>query len=123
MTKYSVTRSVPYSVDQVFSIASNVPDYREFLPLVKKSVVTNVVEQPDGKISFISDIHFSYKKLGISDVLRSHVIVDPEASTVTATSNEGPVQSLISEWRIAPGVNGGSEIHFYLSIGTKTISR
>ena len=122
MTKYSVSRKLPYSVEQVFSIASRVSEYREFLPLVKRSVVTNVMEQPDGKISFMSDIHFSYKKLGINDVLRSRVIVDPEASTVTATSNEGPVQSLLSEWRIVPGSNGGSEIHFTVDYTLKSRS-
>lgn len=122
MTKFSVTRNVPFDVEQIFTIASNVADYREFLPLVKRSVVIDAVRQPDGKSSFVADLHFSYKKLGISDTLRSHVTVDPVAHTVTATSTEGPVKSLVSEWKILPGAEGGSDIHFTVDYTLKSRS-
>jgi len=34
MPKFSVSRSVPYTADQVFAIARDVARYKEFLPLV-----------------------------------------------------------------------------------------
>jgi len=34
MPKFSVSRSVPYTADQVFAIARDVARYTEFLPLV-----------------------------------------------------------------------------------------
>jgi coenzyme Q-binding protein COQ10 len=105
-------RSVPYSVEQIFAIAGNVDEYPAFLPLVKRSVVTNVTTHPDGKKSFVADLHFAYPKLGISDTLRSRVVVDPSTCTVTATSNESPVKSLISEWKILARAGGGSDIRF-----------
>lgn len=112
MTKFSVTRNVPFSVEQVFAIASDVARYREFLPLVRKSAVSNVQAQSDGKSTFDSELTCTYKKLGISEVLRSKVVVDPAARLVTATANEGPVKSLVSEWKILPGAKGGADIHF-----------
>jgi len=105
-------RSVPYSVEQIFQIAGDVGEYDKFLPLVKRSVVTNAITYPVGRKGFTADLHFAYPKLGISDTLRSHVIVDPAKCTVTATSNEGPVKSLISEWKICRSAKGGAEIHF-----------
>ena len=122
MAKFSAMRSVPYSVEQIFGIAGNVTEYPAFLPLVKRSVVTNAVTHPDGKSSFIADLHFSYPKLGISDTLRSRVIVDPAACTVTATSSEGPVKSLVSEWRILTSAKGGSDIQFTVDYTLKSRS-
>ncbi|HUR43718.1 MAG TPA: SRPBCC family protein, partial [Aestuariivirga sp.] len=112
MAKFSAIRSVPYSVEQIFGIAGDVGEYKAFLPLVKQSVVTEATAHPDGRKSFIADLHFAYPKLGISDTLRSRVLVDPATCTITATSKEGPVKSLVSEWKIRRGVNGGSEIQF-----------
>jgi coenzyme Q-binding protein COQ10 len=122
MTKFSAIRNVPYSVEQIFGIAGNVAEYPAFLPLVKQSVVTNVTLHPDGKKSFAADLYFAYPKLGISDTLRSRVVVDPAACTVTATSNEGPVKYLVSEWRIGSGANGGSDIHFSVDCTLKSRS-
>jgi coenzyme Q-binding protein COQ10 len=112
MTKFTVSRNLPFSVEQVFAIASDVAHYREFLPLVKKSTVANVTKLADGKTGFDAELTYAYKKLGISDTLRSHVVVDPAAHVVTATSSEGPVKSLVSEWKILPGAAGGADIHF-----------
>ncbi len=112
MTKFSVTRNVPFSVEKVFAIAADVAHYREFLPLVKRSTVTNLTKLPDGKSTFNSELALTYKKLGISEVLKSDVMVDPSTHTVSATSNQKPVQSLTTEWKILPGANGGADINF-----------
>jgi coenzyme Q-binding protein COQ10 len=120
MPKFSAIRSVPYSVDQIFLIAGDVADYKAFLPLVKGSVVTDETVLPSGKKTFMADLHFAYPKLGISDILRSCVVVDPASCTVTATSKEGPVRSLKSEWKIRRAVNGGSDIQFTVDYTLKS---
>ena len=122
MSSFKVTRHVPYAVEQIFAIAADVASYKEFLPLVKKSVISDMQQLPDGRSAFTSDLHFSYKKLGISDVLRSHVTVDPASRTVQSTANEGPVKAMASEWRILPGVNGGSDITFSIDYTLKSRS-
>ena len=112
MTKFSVTRNVPYSVEQVFAIAADVAHYREFLPLVRKSTIANPQSLPEGKSTFSAELTLSYKKLGIEEVLKSQVVVDPAARTVSATSDEKPVKSLVTQWKILPGANGGADIQF-----------
>lgn len=114
-------RSVPYSVDQIFRIAGDVGEYKTFLPLVDRSVIADVVTHPDGKRSFIADLHFAYPKLGISDTLRSRVVVDPAKCTVTASSNEGLVKALASEWKIRPSANG-ADIYFTVDYTLKSRS-
>jgi len=115
-------RSLPYSAGQIFQIAGDVGEYDQFLPLVDRSVVTNASTHSDGKRTFAAELHFAYAKLGISDTLRSHVIVDPVACTVRATSHEGPVKSLIAEWKIRARGHAGSEIYFIVDYTLKSRS-
>jgi len=122
MTKFNVTRHVSFSVDQVFAVASDVSKYSEFVPLVRKSTVANVNTLPDSRVEFDAALTISYKKLGVSDVLSSHVIVDTKNHTVTATSNEGMVTHLETEWKVTPGANGGSEVSFKVDYTLKSRS-
>ena len=112
MPKFNVTRSVPYSAEQVFAIASDVKHYREFLPLVKRSVVRNARDLGDGRRAFEGELTIAYKKLSIEEVMTSNVTVDPAKLTVTAESSQGPVKSLVSEWKIVPLGDNLSEISF-----------
>lgn len=106
MPKFSVTRSVPYTAEQVFAIARDVASYKEFLPLLKRSIVRHAKTHEDGTETFEGELTVAHDKLRIEEVMRSRVTVDPKALTVTARSNEGPVKHLESEWRItATGEN------------------
>ncbi|MBI2719776.1 MAG: type II toxin-antitoxin system RatA family toxin [Rhizobiales bacterium] len=120
MSKFSVARHVPFTADQVFAIASDVANYREFLPLVRKSTVRGIEPLADGRTNFEAELVFTYKKLGISETLVSRVIVDPAARTVNSTASEGPVKSLNVEWRIAPAPQGGCDIHFTVDYTLKS---
>lgn len=112
MPQFSVSRSVPYSAQQVFAIARDVARYREFLPLVKRSVVRNVSKLDGGGESFEGELTIAYDKLRIEETMTSHVTVDPSALTVRAESNQGPVKHLVSEWRIVPAGEGRCDINF-----------
>lgn len=106
MPKFSVTRSVPYTAEQVFAIARDVARYKEFLPLTKRSIVRNAKTHEDGTETFEGELTVAYDKLRIEEVMTSRVTVDPKALTVTARSSEGPIRRLESEWRIlATGEN------------------
>ena len=122
MPKFNVSRHVTYNVDQVFPVAADVAQYSEFVPLVRKSTVSNLKKLPDGRTEFDSALTITYKKLGISDVFNSHVVVDPKNHTVTATANEGMVSHLISEWKMTPNANGGSDVHFNVDYPLKSRS-
>ena len=88
MPQFSVSRSVPYSAEQVFAIARDVARYRDFLPLVKRSIVRHVEKQPDGTETFEGELTVAYDKLRVQEVMTSRVTVNPAALTVTARSNE-----------------------------------
>ena len=120
MPKFSVTRKVPYSADQVFAISMDVAQYRQFVPLVRRSVVRDRARMADGRETFEADLVVSYKKLNIEETLTSKVIVDPAQRLVTAQSTEGPVKYLNSEWRIAEAGQGYSEIQLTVDYALKS---
>ena len=100
MTKYSLTRRVPYSMEQVFKITGDVANYKEFVPLVKKSIVRNKKALPDGRTTFDAEIAVAYSKLGIHETMTSKVTVDPLGQIVKSHCSDGPVKSLDSEWKL-----------------------
>lgn len=120
MPKYSVTRRVPFSADQVFAISSDVAHYRQFVPLLKRSIVRNRRTLPDGRETFEADLVVAYRKLSIEETLTSQVIVDTAKRTVTATASDGPVKHLNSEWLITEVAPGQSEIVFIVDYQLKS---
>jgi len=120
MPKFSVSRSVPYTADQVFAIARDVARYTEFLPLVKRSIVRGAKTDAKGQEHFEGELTVAYDKLPIEEVMVSRVTVDPEALTVTARSDQGPVKHLVSEWKIVPTGDNRCDINFTVDYTLKS---
>lgn len=120
MPNFSVTRSVPYTAEQVFAIARDVARYKDFLPLTKRSVVRHAKTHEDGTETFEGELTVAYEKLRVEEVMTSRVTVDPKALTVTARSNEGPVKHLESEWRIVPTGENRCDIIFTVDYQLKS---
>jgi len=112
MTKFTVTRRVPFSAGQIYAIAADVAAYKEFLPLVTGSAVRNRQTLPGGGESFDAALTIAYKKLDISETLTSHIVTDPATRIVKAHAEEGPVKSLDSEWRIVAVGDNECDIQF-----------
>ncbi len=120
MPKYSMTRKVPYSVDQVFAIAADVEQYKRFLPLVKRSIVRSKEMMPDGRETMDAELSVTYKKLGIEEKLQSTVIVDKANRKISASSAQGPVKRLEAEWIITETEPGSSDITFNVDYELKS---
>ena len=120
MPKFSVSRSVPYTAEQVFAIARDVARYKEFLPLVKRSIVRGAKTDAQGLEHFEGELTVAYDKLRIEEVMTSRVTVDPQALTVTARSDQGPVKHLVSEWKIVPTGDSRCDINFTVDYTLKS---
>jgi coenzyme Q-binding protein COQ10 len=111
MSRFTVTRHVPYTADQVYAIASDVSSYREFLPLMKQSVVFNREYVSDSVERFDAELVISYKKLSINETMRSKVETDSTERLVKASANDdGPVRRLDATWHIVEAPQGGANI-------------
>lgn len=120
MPQFSVSRSVPYTAEQVFAIARDVAHYKDFLPLVKRSVVRGATTDAQGVERFEGELTMSYQKLGIEEVMASQVTVDPAAFTVTSRSQQGPVKHMVAEWKIVPTGDKRCDITFSVDYALKS---
>ncbi len=122
MPKFNVKRRMPYTADQVYAIAADVASYKEFLPLVRRVVISNRRALADGRQAFDAEMTVTYKKLGIEESTLSHVIADPVAMLVTAHSEQGAVKSLDAQWRIESAGPNICDIDFTVDYTLKSRS-
>jgi coenzyme Q-binding protein COQ10 len=120
MTKFNVTRVVPYTAEQVYAIAADVPNYRKFLPLVRASTVSNRKRRADGVETFDAAMTVTYKKLKIDQTFVSRVETDPKAKIVKSTSDDGPVKHLVSVWSMKDLPGGKSQIDYFVEYQLKS---
>lgn len=110
MPKFSTTRRVNLTVEQAFAIAADVASYKDFLPLLKRSVVRGEKKRVGDTETFDADLQVAFEKLGLRETFTSHVISDAKDQTVTATSSDGPMKALKAVWRILDADNGNADV-------------
>jgi coenzyme Q-binding protein COQ10 len=110
--KFSTTRCVNFTPQQIFSVVADVGSYKEFLPLVERSTVRNRKSSSDGNEHFGADILIGYKKMGIQETFSSQVQTSLKNLTVNTISTGNAVKKLISSWQIVSVGNGKSDITF-----------
>lgn len=100
MPKFTATRRVDLTVDQAFAIAADVASYKDFLPLLKRSVIRGDRKVEGSLTSFDADLQVAVEKIGFTETFRSHVTTNSETHQVTATSSDGPLKSMKTAWTI-----------------------
>jgi coenzyme Q-binding protein COQ10 len=114
MTKFNVSRVVPYTSEQVYDIAADVANYRKFLPLVRVSTVSNRQVHAGGVETFDAAMTIIYKKLKIDQTFHSKVEADPVKKTVKSTSDKPPVKHMTSVWSLKDLPGGKCQIDYHL---------
>jgi coenzyme Q-binding protein COQ10 len=110
MQHLSITRRVNLTPDQAYAIAADVASYKDFLPLLKRSVIRGA-RKKDGDVEiFDADLTVAFEKLRLQESFTSHVTADAGNLTVTATSSDGPMKSLKAVWKISPQTDGKAEV-------------
>jgi coenzyme Q-binding protein COQ10 len=110
LPKFSTTRRVNLSVEQAFAIAADVSSYKDFLPLLKRSVIRGEKKRVGDIETFDADLQVAFEKLGLRETFTSHVISNAEDHTVTATSSDGPMKALKAVWKIVGADKGNADV-------------
>jgi coenzyme Q-binding protein COQ10 len=120
LPKFTVTRRVGFSPQQIFSVVADVGSYREFLPLVERSTVRNRKSLENGSESFSADLLIGYHKMGIEETFTSKVETIPEQLIVKADSTGNAVKKLVSSWQITGIDAASSDITFFVDYEMKS---
>jgi coenzyme Q-binding protein COQ10 len=110
LPKFSANRRVNLSLEQAFSIAADVASYKDFLPLLKRSVVRGERKRVGDTETFDADLQVAFEKLGLRETFTSNVVTDSTRHNVTATSSDGPMKALKAVWTIQAAGDGMSDV-------------
>lgn len=121
MPKFSTTRHVNLTVDQAFSIAADVASYKDFLPLLKRSVVRGERTRVGDTETFDADLQVAFEKLGLRETFTSHVTIDAANHCVTATSSDGPMKALKAVWNIVAVGESQSDVSITVDYTMKNV--
>ncbi len=97
------------SPDVAFAVASDVGAYKEFLPLLERSLIRGMPTETNNIKSFNAELAVGYAKLNLREAFISKVTCDGNTQTVTATSSDAPFKDMKTVWAIR-NVNGQSDV-------------
>jgi coenzyme Q-binding protein COQ10 len=119
--RFSTSRLVDLSPEHAFAIAADVASYKEFLPLLKRSVIRGTVHRVGAIERFDADLQVALEKMGIRESFTSHVATDTETMTVSASSTDGPMKHLNVVWTIAAAADGKAQVSFSVDYAMKNM--
>ena len=114
MSRHELTRTSKYSAQQMFDMAADVGEYRNFLPLVHESEVCEETDDGNGIKRFKGRMLVKKKSLNINECFTSDVVADTNALTIVSTASEGPVKNLVNAWKFIDLPAGGSQSEMVL---------
>lgn len=103
MPRHSEQRVLPYSVEQIYSLVTDVDQYHQFLPWCVESRVT----QREATY-FDAILVVGYKMFRENFHSRVHCV---ENETVSVEYKRGPMKNLTNQWRFEAH-EGGCLVHF-----------
>ncbi len=116
MHKFSVTKSLPYTVKQIYDLILDVEKYPEFLPWCAAGRVVETNEE-----NIIADLVISFK--AFSEQYRSKISLSPPTdgyAAIDVEMIEGPFKYLSNFWRLKE-ISTGVEIDFYVDFAFKSV--
>jgi coenzyme Q-binding protein COQ10 len=121
LPKFSITRRVNLSIDQAFAIAADVASYKDFLPLLKRSVIRGERKRIGDIETFDADLQVAFEKLRLRETFTSQVTCNASDQTVTATSSDGPMKALKAVWKIVGVENGKADVSITVEYTMKSM--
>lgn len=111
MPRFSTTRRVKHSPEDMFALVADVERYPEFVPLCENLVIKR--RFADGDIDVIdATMTVAYKVIRESFVSRARL--DAKNAQILVEYLDGPVRNLENRWRFRPAP-GGCDVEFFIT--------
>ncbi len=120
MPIFKTSRRVAVPPEVAYAVAADVASYKDFLPLLERSLVRGVVDEKEQVKSFDAEVSVGYAKLNLRETFYSHVICDATPKTVTATSQDAPFRDMKTIWTIRD-VNGQSDVSISIEYSMRSM--
>lgn len=120
MPVFKSTRRVAVSPEAAFAVAADVASYKDFLPLLERSLIRGGITEIDGVKTFNAEVAVGYAKLNLRETFFSRVVCDSNKRTVTATSQEPPFKYMTAIWTIRD-INGQSDVTISIDYAMRSL--
>jgi coenzyme Q-binding protein COQ10 len=109
MPKFSTTRTVNHTPENMFALVMNVEQYPQFLPLCEGLTVQSRKER-EGKTLLIATMTVGHK--AIRETFTSQVLADPAGKVIDVQYLDGPFKYLHNRWTFIPSGEAGCDVGF-----------
>ena len=116
--KHHVTKSLPYSPEQLFDLVGDVTAYPEFVPWITTMRTWNARALDDGveTVDAEAGVGFSFLKERFSTRVRR----DPTAHQIDVNLLSGPFKRLANHWQFFDDGQGGTRVEFDIDFQFKS---
>ncbi len=115
--RHSLTRVLPYTPAQLFTLVGDVEAYPQFVPWVTRLTTFNRACEDDGVVEFDAEavVGFSF----VQERFCTHVRLDSRSRVVDVALLSGPFSRLTNRWSLAPHP-GGATLTFDIDFAFKS---
>jgi coenzyme Q-binding protein COQ10 len=115
--RHSLTRILPYTPDQLFTLVGDVAQYPDFVPWVTSMRTHNALTIAEGidRVDADAAVGFSFLKERFSTRVERNALT----RTVTVSLISGPFRHLSNEWRFLPDARG-TRVEFRIDFAFKS---
>lgn len=110
MPKFSTTRRVQHSADDMFDLVADVEKYPSFVPLCQALTVRRRTDGEGGTKILIAGMTVAYKLL--RETFTSKVTLDRPNMQIIVTYLDGPFSRMENRWYFTPKGEDSSEVQF-----------
>ncbi len=109
MTRHHIWKHVSFSPDDVFTLASDVEDYPNFISFIS-AVRIKSDETDEALRTLLAEVRIRYKF--VRERFATNVVLDADAYTVDVKLARGPFNKLSNFWTVHPLDDGSSLVEF-----------
>ena len=118
MRRHALTKTLPYTPDQLFGLVGDVDRYPEFVPWLTSMRTWNAHEIEPGVnvVDAEAGVGFSF----LRETFATRVIRDANERHIGVNLLRGPFRALKNDWRFREAEGGGTEIEFSIEFEFKS---
>ena len=115
MYQYQETCKLPYSVDQLYDLISDIESYPAFIPWCD---AVRIIEKKENML--LVDLAVCYK--GFSESYRSEVILSDisDSRMISAKAVSGPFKMMDTEWMVT-NLGNETEVKFFIAFSFNSV--
>ncbi len=117
MTKFSESKTLPYSAKQIFDLVIDIENYPQFLPWCKIAKITEIIDDQNLKADLVVNFKNFFEKY---TSLVSHHKINHQFE-IKAIAIDGPFKTLITKWHVKDLGRGNCEVDFFIDFSFRSI--